>query len=117
MVNDMASIVTALDAATGKPVWQGRLGVAMREGFSASPVAVDGKVFFTNDEGETFVVRAGATFELLRTNRLGEGVLASPALVDGTWYFRTDKNLVAIGRAVRLPPEGGSHRDKPQGHR
>jgi outer membrane protein assembly factor BamB len=98
MVNDMASIATALDAATGKAVWQGRLGQAMREGFSASPVAADGKVFFTNDEGETFVVKAGAAFELLRTNRLDEAVLASPAMVDGTWYFRTDKNLVAIAR-------------------
>jgi outer membrane protein assembly factor BamB len=98
MVNDMASIVTSLEATTGKLVWQGRLGVAMREGFSASPVAVDGKVFFTNDEGETFVLKAGPAFELLRTNRLGEAVLASPALVDGTWYFRTAKNLIAIAR-------------------
>jgi outer membrane protein assembly factor BamB len=98
MVNDMASIVTCLSAATGQSVWQGRLGLARREGFSASPVAVDGKVFFTNDEGETFVLRAGPTFELLRTNELGEYVLASPALVDGRWYFRTDRNLIAIGR-------------------
>jgi outer membrane protein assembly factor BamB/rhodanese-related sulfurtransferase len=97
MVNDMASIVTCLDAATGKVMWQGRLGVAQREGFSASPVAVDGKVFFTNDEGETFVLRAGPQFELLRTNRIGESTLASPALVDGKWYVRTDRNLVAIG--------------------
>ena len=56
MVNDMASIVTSFEAATGKVLWQGRLGVAQREGFSASPVAVDGKVFFTNDQGETFVL-------------------------------------------------------------
>jgi outer membrane protein assembly factor BamB len=98
MINDMASIVTSLEATTGKLMWQGRLGVAMREGFSASPVAVEGKVFFTNDEGETFVLKAGPAFELLRTNRLGEAVLASPALVDGTWYFRTAKNLIAIGR-------------------
>jgi outer membrane protein assembly factor BamB len=97
MVNDMASIVTCLEAATGKVMWQGRLGVAQREGFSASPVAVDGKVFFTNDEGETFVLRAGPQFELLRTNRIGESTLASPALVDGKWYVRTDRNLVAIG--------------------
>jgi outer membrane protein assembly factor BamB len=98
MVNDMASIVTAFEAATGKVLWQGRLGVAQREGFSASPVAVDGKIFFTNDQGETFVLRAGPQFELLRTNRLGETTLASPALVDGKWYIRTDRSLFAIGR-------------------
>ena len=97
MVNDMASIVTSFDARTGRPFWQGRLGTERREGFSASPVAVDGKVFFTNDDGETFVLRAGPEFRLLQVNRIGESTLASPALVDGRWYFRTDKNLIAIG--------------------
>jgi outer membrane protein assembly factor BamB len=97
LVNDMASIATALNAATGDVIWQGRLGVATREGFSASPVGVDNKVFFTNDEGETFVLRAGATFDLLHVNRLDAQVLASPALVDRKWYFRTDRELLAIG--------------------
>jgi outer membrane protein assembly factor BamB len=97
MVNDMQSIVTSFHATSGKVMWQNRLGVARREGFSASPVAVDGKIFFTNDEGETFVLKAGPTFELLRTNRIGEGTLATPALVDGRWYIRTESNLVAIG--------------------
>ena len=45
MVNDMSSIVTSLEAMTGRLLWQGRLGTARSEGFSASPVAVDGKVF------------------------------------------------------------------------
>jgi outer membrane protein assembly factor BamB len=98
MVNDMASIVTSMDAATGRALWQGRLGVATREGFSASPVAVDGKVFFTNDEGDTFVLKAGPAFELLHVNRIGERTLASPALVEGRWYLRTDRHLMAIGR-------------------
>jgi outer membrane protein assembly factor BamB len=97
-VNDMASIVTAVDAATGKSMWQGRLGVAQREGFSASPVAVDGKVFFTNDDGDTFVLRAGPAFQLLHVNRIGERTLASPALVDGRWYVRTAQHLVSLGR-------------------
>ena len=98
MVNDMQSIATSLDVVTGERVWQGRLGVARREGFSASPVAFDGKVFFTNDEGETFVVRAGDEFELMHVNALDEPVRASPALVDGRWYFRTANGLVAIGQ-------------------
>jgi outer membrane protein assembly factor BamB len=97
MVNDMQSIVTNFDAKSGKVMWQNRLGVARREGFSASPIGVDGKIFFTNDEGETFVLKAGPTFELLHTNRIGEGTLATPALVDGRWYIRTESNLFAIG--------------------
>jgi outer membrane protein assembly factor BamB len=96
-VNDMASIVTSFEATSGRVMWQGRLGVAQREGFSASPVAIDGKVFFTNDEGETFVLRAGSTFQLMHVNSIGERTLASPALVDGRWYIRTDQHLFAIG--------------------
>ena len=61
-------------------------------------MAADGNVYFTNDDGETFVLRAGPTFDLVGVNRLGESVLASPALVAGRWYFRTSGHLVAIGR-------------------
>lgn len=98
MINDMLSIVTNYEASTGRLVYQGRLGRSSREGFSASPVAVDGKVFFTNDMGQTFVVEAGPEFTLLHTNELNAQTLASPALVDGIWYFRTDRELIAIGK-------------------
>jgi outer membrane protein assembly factor BamB len=97
LVNDMQSIITAYEAKTGTLLFQGRLGTERREGFSSSPVAVNGRIFFTNDEGETFVLKASRTFELTHTNQLGEPVLASPALVDGRWYFRTASSLVAIG--------------------
>ena len=99
LINDMQSILTVHEAATGTLVYQNRLGVAQREGFSASPVHVNGKIFFTNDDGQTFVVEAGRTFKLLHVNELGARTLASPALVDGTWYWRTDEALVAISSA------------------
>ena len=99
MLNDQASILTAYDAKSGTVLWQGRLGEVVQSGFSASPVAVDGKLFFTNEGGETFVVKAGKTFELLHVNNVNEPVLASPAMVDGTWYFRTPGHLMAIGAA------------------
>jgi outer membrane protein assembly factor BamB len=98
LVNDMQSILTALDAKTGRSVYQERLGDPIREGFSSSPVAVGDTIFFTNDDGQTFVVQAGPSFKLLRVNELKAQVLASPALVDGTWYWRTDSELIAIGR-------------------
>jgi outer membrane protein assembly factor BamB len=96
LINDMQSILTVYDAQTGTLVYQGRLGVARREGFSSSPVVVNGEVFLTNDDGETFVVKAGRQFNLLHTNTLGDSTLASPALVDGVWYWRTARSLVAI---------------------
>ena len=96
-LNDMSSVVTCFEAATGQVMWQERLGRPSREGFSASPIAVDGKVFFTNDGGETFVLKAGPEFELLHKSEIGSRTLASPALVDGRWYIRTVDELLAIG--------------------
>jgi outer membrane protein assembly factor BamB len=96
LVNDMQSILTVYEAKTGTLVYQGRMGVAQREGFSASPVVVNNELYFTNDDGETFVVKAGREFTLLHTNSLGERTLASPALVDGIWYWRTTGHLLAI---------------------
>jgi outer membrane protein assembly factor BamB len=96
LINDMQSILTVFEAKTGALVYQERLGTALKESFSASPVAVNGKVFFTNDMGETFVVQAGREFKLLRTNAHGARTLASPALADDTWYWRTEEALLAI---------------------
>jgi outer membrane protein assembly factor BamB len=98
MVNDIVSVLTCYEARTGKLMWKQRAGNAVKHGFSASPVAVNGKVFFTNDEGETFVLAAGPEYRLLHVNRLGEKTLASPALVDGRWYIRTERHLWCIGR-------------------
>ena len=65
LVNDMTSIATCLEATTGKLLWQGRLGEARRESFSASPVAVADRIFITNDAGETYVLAAGAGIQAL----------------------------------------------------
>ena len=97
-LNDMSSIITCLDARTGETVWQERLGRPQREGISASPVVVDDKLFVTNDDGLTFVMKTGPAFELLHTNDIGARTLASPALVDGVWYIRTVSELIAIPR-------------------
>jgi outer membrane protein assembly factor BamB len=98
-INDMASVASCHEAKTGELIGQLRLGEPRREGFSASPVAVGGKVFFTNDDGDTFVLSPAPDFKLLHVNRLGEQTLASPALVDGKWYFRTQQHLLCIGSA------------------
>jgi outer membrane protein assembly factor BamB len=97
LINDMSSIITCLNAKTGEAMWQERLGRPRREGVSASPVVVDDKLFVTNDDGQTFVLKTGPEFELLHTNDIGARTLASPALVDGTWYIRTVGELIAVG--------------------
>ena len=96
-VNDIKSTASCIDARSGRILRQEQIGRVRREGFSSSPVAINDKVFFTNDDGETFVLKAGPDFKLLHVNHLDESVLASPALVDSRWYWRTVKHLVAIG--------------------
>ncbi len=85
-------ILTALDAETGKMLKRGRLGNAI-EGYSASPVAADGRLFFLAEDGKLSVVRPGADWEVERVNDLGEGLFATPALSDGAIYLRTDSAL------------------------
>jgi outer membrane protein assembly factor BamB len=67
-------------------------------GFSASPVAADGRIYLSGEDGDIFVVKAGADFKLLSTNPMGERLMATPALSDGRMYVRGEKNLFAIGR-------------------
>lgn len=89
-------IVTCIDAKTRERVWRERLGGL----FSASPVAADGKIFLLSETGETIVLRAGRTPQVLARNKLDEQCIASPAIADGTIFIRTDRNLIAI-RASR----------------
>jgi outer membrane protein assembly factor BamB len=53
LVNDMVSVARCYEAKSGKLIWQERLGTSVAHGFSASPVTVGGKLFFTNDAGAT----------------------------------------------------------------
>ena len=98
MVNDMASIATSFEAATGKVLWQGRLGVAQREGFSASPVAVDGKIFFTNDQGETFVCAMVRCSSSCAQTGSGNPRSHRPRWWTGAGTFSTDRSLFAVGK-------------------
>ena len=85
-------IVTALDPATGKVLKQGRSAEALGE-YYASPVAGDGKVYMVSEEGKLSVLKAGAEWEVLAVNDLGEQVFASPAIGDGRLFVRTKGTL------------------------
>ncbi len=91
MVSD-AGIASCLNAGTGKPLWQNRL----KGDFSASPILADGRIYFCNQDGTTFVVAAKPEFELLATNPLDAGFMASPAVYDKALYLRTKTHLYRI---------------------
>lgn len=90
-VNDQG-VASCLDALSGEQLWQKRI-----EGnYSSSPIAADGKIYFSNREGKTAVVRAGREFELLAENHLDGQIFASPAVVGDALILRTDAHLYRI---------------------
>jgi hypothetical protein len=67
----------------------------------ASPVAFEGRILLFSEDGDTFVLKAGPTHEVLRTNPLGEPIHATPAVAGGEVYIRGDSHLYAIGRTAK----------------
>jgi outer membrane protein assembly factor BamB len=90
-----AGVVRCYDAQSGELHYEQRL--TTEPAFSASPVAGDGKVYCTGEEGQVVVVRAGRSFEVAARNQMGETCMATPAIARGALYFRTRSHLVAIG--------------------
>jgi len=87
-------VLTCLDVQTGKVLYENRVPVPAS--FKASPVAFDGKILLTSEDGDTFVIAAGPKYEVLGTNSLGEPVFASPAISRGRIFIRGEKNLYCI---------------------
>ncbi len=87
-------IASCANAMTGEVYWAERLG----GDFSASPVAAEGRIYYQNETGVGYVVKAGKTFELLAKNEIGERSLASPAFADGAIYLRSEGHLWKIGK-------------------
>jgi outer membrane protein assembly factor BamB len=81
---------------TGEEVYRQRLPV-VGSGYSASPVAADGKIYLSGEDGDVLVIAAGAEFKHLATNPIGEPLMATPALSNGVMYVRSPGTLFAIG--------------------
>jgi hypothetical protein len=85
-------IATCLDAISGKAIWQKRLD----GDFTSSPIVAEGRIYYCNQDGTTFVVAAEPEFNLLATNKLDAGCMASPAVSDQALYLRTKTALYRI---------------------
>jgi len=89
-------ILSCYDAASGRQLYKERLGSG-GDGFTASPVASNGKIYFTSEQGAVYIVKPGSEFSVIATNQLDEPCLATPAISEGTLFFRTQGHIVAIG--------------------
>jgi outer membrane protein assembly factor BamB len=97
-----AGVLTCVEPETGKIVYEGgRVPVATKF-YGASPVAFDGKILLTSDDGDTFVIKAGAKHEVLATNSLGESCRTSIAIADGRLFIRGEKHLYCISNGGKL---------------
>ncbi|MEW6208479.1 MAG: PQQ-binding-like beta-propeller repeat protein [Acidobacteriota bacterium] len=93
-------VLYCFEARTGNRVYQERLGDGAT-GFTASPVASNGKLYFSSEDGDVYVVRAGAKFELIAKNSMGEVCMATPAISEGVLYFRTQGHVISIAEKTK----------------
>ena len=87
-------VLSNYDAKTGNRIYQQRVG----EGgsFTASPVAAAGKLYVSSEDGDVYVLKAGAQYELIAKNPIGEPLLATPALAGDLLILRGAKHIFAI---------------------
>jgi outer membrane protein assembly factor BamB len=86
-------VLVCLDGKTGEEQYRARIGAAC----NSSPIASDGHIYLSDNDGKTFVVKAGREFKLMATNHLGERISASPAITGNWLIYRTDSHLYCIG--------------------
>ncbi|MCA8998626.1 MAG: PQQ-like beta-propeller repeat protein [Planctomycetaceae bacterium] len=86
-------VAVCLNAETGEELWTARIGGT----FVASPVSANGVIYFSNEEGETTVVRAADEYEEVAKNILQEGMRSSPAIANGALFLRTFGHLYKLG--------------------
>jgi hypothetical protein len=87
--------IACYEAKTGKEVY-GKTRIEAGVQFSASPVAMGGKLYCASEDGDVYVIKAGPKYELLAKNSLGESIMASPAVSAGKMFVRTLKHLYCI---------------------
>ena len=90
--------LTCNDSKTGKEIYPRQRVTLDATGFTASPWAYNGKVFALSEDGDTYVIQAGAEFKVLHKNSLEEMTLATPAVANGSLIVRTASKLYRIGR-------------------
>lgn len=95
-------VLSVYDVKTGERLYRERIGDGST-GFTASPVASEkssdgapARLYFTSENGEVQVIKAGREFERLSQNLLGEVCMSTPAISGDTLYFRTQMHLIAV---------------------
>ena len=86
--------LTVFESRTGKLIY--RQTMVASGGYTASPVAGDGKVYCCSEKGDVFIIASGNEYKMLAHNQLNDLVMATPAISENDLYFRTQHYLIAI---------------------
>jgi outer membrane protein assembly factor BamB len=97
-----SGVLACYEAATGKEVYKER--ISSGESYTASPVAADGRLYFTSEQGQVQIVKAGPVFELLAVNTVDDYVMATPAISSGSLFVRSQHFLMALGKKTDSRP-------------
>ncbi|HEX5446755.1 MAG TPA: PQQ-binding-like beta-propeller repeat protein [Pirellulales bacterium] len=94
-------LIACYDPRNGKEIF-GMQRLPNGGAFTSSPWAYDGKVFCLNEDGVTFVLKAGDRFKLLHTNTLTDDDMgmATPAVVGDKLLIRTSARLYCVRKAA-----------------
>jgi len=90
---DSRNNLIAIDAITGGALYTKKL----KNKYNASPVYAGGRVYFTSVKGETLVLKAGRTLEILAENQLPGEIYATPAIANNSLIIRNESTLYRIG--------------------
>ncbi len=99
-------VLGCYNARTGEQVYQQRIN-NQGAGFSASPVAADGKLYFASEDGDVYVLRAGSKYELMAINPMGEALMATPAISNGLLIIRGQHHLFAVSNQAGAKTTAG----------
>jgi len=88
------NILMCIDAKTGKEIWSERQKAA----FHASPVFVNGNIWFFSVKGDVLAIKAGRKYEVIANNQMDSGIWATPAILRNSVILRTEKYIARIGK-------------------
>ena len=87
------NIMMCIDAATGEEIWSTRV----TSNFNASPLYINGNIWFFSVKGEVLVLKPGRKYEVVAQNQMDSGIWATPAVLRNSMIMRTQNYLYRIG--------------------
>ncbi len=89
--------LTCYNALSGEEMYSEKVGGG--NSYTSCPVAADGIIYITDNDGVVYLVKAGPEFGILQENPLHETMMTTPAISENYLFFRTGNHLVAVKKS------------------